>query len=437
MKSPLQLVVSLAAIMAAAAPVSAQQARPERPYRGLFGGGVGDAQQLLTFNLSAGGGYDDNVLADAGLGGDPTTAKGGNFGSISTGLNYSFSGTDWSFGASGGANTRYSPSVTKDFETGVSAGMGVSGGLWRGARFGISTSAGYQPYYILSLIPALAEPPLGDAPEAPFEYGAIAEDYYSYSGSADLSQRVSSRGSLAFHATGQRSDFRSGHRPDTTTFGAGGGYSHTIAKGLSLRLGYGFQEYDYANRAARDRVQSVDAGVDLNRPLSFSRRTTLAFSTGSAAVDDGSSDLQYHLTGGVSLQHDIGRTWGAAAGYSRTVQFIDALAETYLSDRVSATFGGLISRRLHFTSQASIAFARAGSRGGSDFDTYLGSLGFRYGLTRSLALGLNYSYYRYQFVEGSVPPPGFGPDLDRQSITANVSFWAPLIYRARRPDAPR
>ena len=437
MPSPLQLVVSLAAVLAAGAPVSAQQARPERPYRGLFGGGVGDAQQLLTFNLSAGGGYDDNVLADTGVGGDPTQAKGGNFGSISTGLNYSFSGTDWSFGASGSANTRYSPSVTKDFTTGASVGMGLSGGLWRGARFGLSTSAGYQPYYTLSLFPSLAEPALGDAPPTQFEYGAIADDYFSYSGSANLSQSVSSRGSLAFQATAQRSDFRSGDHPDTTSYGAGGGYSYSLARGLALRLGYGFSEHDSPGRSEPNRVHSVDAGVNFNRAISFSRRTTLAFSTGTAATTDGSSDPQYHLTGGVSLRHDIGRTWGAAAGYSRSVRFIDALAQTYVSDGASATFGGLITRRLQFSSQASVGFAQKGSRGGANFDTYLGSLGLTYGVTRSLAMGVTYSYYRYEFAAGAVPPPGFGRELDRQSVTANISFWTPLMYRARRPDAPR
>ena len=41
----------------------APRARPERPYRGLFGGGQGDTAQSLTFDGSIGG-YQELVAAD-------------------------------------------------------------------------------------------------------------------------------------------------------------------------------------------------------------------------------------------------------------------------------------------------------------------------------------------------------------------------------------
>ena len=43
----------------------AQAPRPERPFRGLFGGGVGNTEQSLTAHASLGGSYDDNLLAEA------------------------------------------------------------------------------------------------------------------------------------------------------------------------------------------------------------------------------------------------------------------------------------------------------------------------------------------------------------------------------------
>ena len=69
MKSRIILSVCVAALFAASTPAAAQAPRPERPYRGLFGGGVGDVEQSLIWNGSTGGGYDDNVLAQDGLGG--------------------------------------------------------------------------------------------------------------------------------------------------------------------------------------------------------------------------------------------------------------------------------------------------------------------------------------------------------------------------------
>ncbi len=67
MKTRLLLVVPVLAALAAA-PAFAQISRPERPYRGLFGGGggSGEYEQSLTASLSLGGGYDGNVLTGTG-----------------------------------------------------------------------------------------------------------------------------------------------------------------------------------------------------------------------------------------------------------------------------------------------------------------------------------------------------------------------------------
>ena len=436
----LAITLSASALLAAAAPpAAAQQAPPraERPYRGLFGGGVGNAEQLLTFDLSVGAGYDDNIFAEQGIGSDPRNAKGGQFGSLSTGLSYSFNATDWTFSATGNANTRYSPGVAEAFTTGAGAALGISGTVWRGGRVTASGSAGYQPYFTLALVPTIIDAPLADAPVNLPEFAALQDDRLTYGAMVGVSQSVSRRGSLAFHADANRSEFRSGERGDTTTIGAGGGYAHNLAKGLGLRLGYGFRVARTKGSSIDTRLHSLDIGVDFSRAISFSRRTSLAFSTGSSAVTDG-GDPQYHLTGAASLRHEIGRTWFAAAGYQRQVQFIDALADTYLSDGASVTLAGLVSRRLQFHSQASVGFAHPGGRSGSsEFDSYLGSVGIQYGVTRSLALGVDYAYYRYEFAPDAVLIHGFGRKLDRHSVRAHLSFWAPLLHRARRPDAAR
>ncbi len=50
---------------------SGQTYRPERPYRGLFGGNAADpnSRQNLDLTVSFYGAYDDNVLAGRGQGG--------------------------------------------------------------------------------------------------------------------------------------------------------------------------------------------------------------------------------------------------------------------------------------------------------------------------------------------------------------------------------
>jgi opacity protein-like surface antigen len=71
------------------------------------------------------------------------------------------------------------------------------------------------------------------------------------------------------------------------------------------------------------------------------------------------------------------------------------------------------------------------------YDTYLGTAGVTVALSRNISLGTSYSYYRYRFGTGATLPVGLARDVDRQSIQAYVSLWAPLINRSRRPNASR
>src|SRR5262245_6335409 len=83
--------------------------RPDRPYRGLFASGLGDSEQSLVAQGSVGGGYDSNVLADAGFGTDPRLAASGMVGAVSGSLAYSMQRDRLGFGASFGESSRYYP----------------------------------------------------------------------------------------------------------------------------------------------------------------------------------------------------------------------------------------------------------------------------------------------------------------------------------------
>src|SRR4029453_14476174 len=118
----LSLATALAVHLAAGTAV-AQESRPERPYRGIFGGAVGSssAEESLSLNGSLGGGYRPNVLAnatDAGIGtgtGRPTDSRGGGYGMMAGGINYSRSKPSFNFGASANANARYYTTVADSF----------------------------------------------------------------------------------------------------------------------------------------------------------------------------------------------------------------------------------------------------------------------------------------------------------------------------------
>src|SRR6188768_3046939 len=99
----------LLSLMAAAPALAQTQSRPGRPYRGLFASGLGNSEQSLVAQGSVGGGYDSNVLADAGLNPDPRFGESGMVGAVSGSLSYSMTRDRIGFGASFGESSRYYP----------------------------------------------------------------------------------------------------------------------------------------------------------------------------------------------------------------------------------------------------------------------------------------------------------------------------------------
>ncbi len=437
-----------AATLAAAVPALAQPPRPERPYRGLFGGGIGETEQLLTMNASVGAGYDDNVLAGSsgGVGslgnlgaGDPRQGRAGGFGQFGGSLEYSLNRTRVSFGASLASSSRYYATLPTKFVGTYSGSVGSSLQVAKATRLQASQSVSRQPFLSLGLFPAAIEPGLGDPALANLDLGIQRDDYVNYGTSVELSQQISRRGSVSANYGRYTSDF-AGTARDLTRWSAGGRFSLGLTRGLGVHLGYGYTTGEYPSIGGGRSVQgrNIDAGVDFNRALSFSRRTTLSFSTGSSAIAD-RGRTYYRVIGNARLNREIGRTWNASLAYDRGVGFIETFGDPFFSDSATLSVGGMINRRVRFHSGASTSVGDVGlsGAGGNGFNTYTGSSGVNLGLTRSFGLALDYAYYHYSFKTGALLPLGLPRDMNRQSLTASLSLWAPLVHRARRPNASR
>ncbi len=441
MKPITRLVVCVAVLTGVSASAAAQAVRPERPYRGLFGGGVGDAEQTLSLNVSLGGGYDDNIFAgqgQSGLGRGSQVARPGTFGSLSGSLAYSYNTPRLSASLSTATSVRYAPAASSNAYGGYSGAAAMSMPLWRGAGLSASQSVGYQPYFSLQLIPVFATGDLVQATVESFDLAATNETYLSYMTAVGLSQRLSRRGSLGLAFNQRISDFSS-NRPNYTSRGASAQYSVGIAKGLGAHVGYGYRVAETGTVPAPTRLEAhnINVGIDFNRALSFSRRTTLTFGTGTAAVVQ-QKRTRYRLTGNAELVYELARTWSTGVAYDRSVRFVENFADPIFSDGASAFLGGLVNRRLEFTSRAGVSFGQIGGTvRGKNVKTYLGTAGLTYGLTRNVGLGVNYSYYRYAFGQSAVLPAGYDRKLDRQGVRAYITLWAPLVHRARRADAAR
>lgn len=407
------------------------QERPERPYRGLFGGDD-ESLQGLSVSGSLGAGYDTDLASDAsdvdGGNTDFGNRPGGVLGQFSGSLAYFVSRGSANLSANAGTTGRYYPSATDKLLRRHNAG--IQGSTPIGAGFTVSGSASYSPFRVWDLY-TTPVPARSEASDA-FDFGSSSAHYLAYSGSLgggwQLSRRLSFGASYRYGGRAASADI-----PKHASHSAGANMRYDLARGLALNLGYGYREARYEDRD-KYVTHGINAGIDFSRALSFSRRTTLSFSTGTSAAGSPSSGegLQYYAVGDAALSHEIGRTWRATVSYSRSLQISEYWPEPIFSDGVSGGLTGLVNRRVQVHSRAGASSGQVSTEDSGGFDTYFADAGVTFSLTRHVGFGTSYRYYHHQFSEAFRLLPGMPPVLDRHSLHAHVTVWAPL-FQHRRP----
>jgi hypothetical protein len=441
-------VAALALLGAVAGPALAQAPGrandPEssnRPYRGVFGSGVDQAGHSLIVTGSAGGGYDTDVLAAFRGDSTPVAASVGQTtgGPIAFGSgSIAYSLDRERIGFSAGANTSryyYNEGGGRVLSsTGVSAAQTIQ--VTSGTRLSASQHANRQPFQLVGFFPAI-DPSFGAPVAPPVDTFAAEDAYVNWGGAVDLTQSLGRSVALNAGYGYESSDWSASSRQVVHQSRAG--VSFGLARGLDLRLGYGLGQGRYATDAEDRLVRShlIDAGVNYRRALSFSRRTTLSFDTGSVAFRD-RRDTHFRFTGHAQLDREIGRTWRASAAYSRDARYYQQLQEVLLSDGVSFGIGGLVSRRVAFNSGIGLTLGDVGfAAGRTGARSAQASVGVVTAVSRFVGIGTDYTYYHHRFGEDVVLPPGVGHEIDRQSARVYVSLWAPIFSSTRRLNASR
>jgi len=416
--------------------------RPERPYRGLFGGGVGNAEQLLKLNASFAGGYDDDILAgETGSTGTPTSnAPAGRFARGSGALSYSLTRTKVSFATSGAVATSYIPDALVRFATSYDVSAG--GSIEASRKTTVSGSYGMtrQPlYYFEPTFSQVFDLIFGEVVLYDQDNRTIEDRRVMTRGTTGVSHQLTRRLSASAHANFENTT-TSSHSRDFDTRSIGGGLSYSVAKGLGVHAGYGLNTARYDQPIGDEleiQTHTIDVGVDYSKALSFSRKTTLSFGTGTSALNDG-AQTHYIVTGNVNLKREMGRTWNAQVGYHRDVSYVDVVRSPLLSDSLTAGVGGLITRKAELSAGVGVSRGNAGfANGNNNYQTYFGSVSLRVGLTRDLAMSVQYARYKYSFDPGVALIPGVPARSDRQMLRVSIDFWEPIFYRARRGNASR
>lgn len=427
-----------------------QSAQVRRPFRGIFGAPPSpNSPHSLFLNASVYAAYDDNLVQ--GLTNQnfvtPWLQKRGHYQGANAGLDYTFSksGRRFDFGGHAGAQARYYHHRDRSrFLPSYQGDLMLSGRLTRSLSFAARQSAAYTSNYNGGIGRGfgqaaghqigLAEDPLLDL----FEMRAVR-----LTSSVTLSQGLS-----RYSGVNVGYQYRDVHVFDNDVpgllfdYGTHSGtvgifYNRPMTQNATLNLGYDLRASDRRSRAGEpELLHNVNAGVDYGRALSFSRRTTLTFSTGTAiAMIDSSVTpeadprTEIRLIGNAALIHEIGRTWTAQLAYSRNFRTRDGVDGLFFTDAVNASLVGLITRRLEFTAGANWANSSINGRAAVNgrHRGQSASARLQYALSSFAALYAQYVYYQYRFSSDVVIDPRLARRLDRQGVRVGLTTSIPLI----------
>lgn len=443
--------------LAAPAGVSAQtrpSAEPDsvrRPYRGIFGSANDPNQpQTLIFNGSVYGAYDDNVLAGVTQRRtrDPFLQESGTYQGADAGLEYTLQkrAERYSLAAAAGGMLRYSYSPDNGDSTTPFGHVDLQFDwhVTESTLLSTSQSTAYASRYNFSFLPRGDQMTGQDLPYmSSADFDLFGMPALRSTSAVILTQQLGGRNTsisagYLYRTANVFEDVLVGDRyNDYRTQTALLRFNHTrpLNAHAELQLGYGIRMSDRRSGTGEPRImQTVNVGVNYSRALSFSRRTTLSFSTGTAILDaehleDGTGDSRprFRLVGDASLVREIGRTWTAHMGYARAVRVRDGFTELYFTDVATADVNGLFTRRVSWTAAASWARStldRAGNNGhrGQSVTSQL-----NYALNSTFALFARYIYYTYRYDEGIPLDSRLPRALDRQGVRVGLTTTVPLI----------
>ena len=433
------------AVLLTALTASAQEPRPERPYRGMFGGGTDQSTQVLSVSGAAGSGYDTsatNAASEAGFGGVvspsvPGQGQGSLYNQFSGGLFYKAQLEKFAAGASWSSSARQYPQLDISTTTSHSVSSGVSLGLGKNTKLSGGAAAAYQSRRAFTPFAELGDPVLGEVTTPSQDFGTLPVKYYTYGVNAGLTQQLSRKSSLAVGYDKQVSQ-RSNGIEDLSRETGEFRFTRSLTRYMGVRLGYGYTEARYPTTARRYQNHNFDTGIDYSRDLSLTRRTKLSFSSGGTALRQGDVN-RYDVIGSARLSREIARTWNADVTYQRNTGFLDSVREPIFYDAVNTGIGGLITRRVSFRSGAGYTRGEIGvvSRSANQFGSWTGSAGLNAALTRNLALGVNYTFYHYSFEQDAALVTGLLPRTNRHSVNVLLNAWAPVFQHGKRRNASR
>jgi hypothetical protein len=398
---------------------------------------AGEAPRSLRLTISTFGGYDSDITS--GNATDPEASPSAPYGGAMVSLNYRIRSERIAFSARGAADSRHYRSEESIAAASYNGSAVFAAEITPRLNVNASVNSGYSPRFVFSLLPIAGDIEPDIAPPS-LDYGVSSQRMASYATGANATLRVSRRSTLNASVTGGAQRIL-GDNYEVRTRGYGGGYSYSLTRYATVRVGYRELIADYPAfgiaQPRRFAQRSLDAGVNYSRPLSSSRRTTVSFGSGSSAIDNGLETF-YTVTGNASLRHQIGRSWETDVVYTRGLGVVAGFPEPFFADAVNASLRGRLTRRLTMLTTAGIAKGNVGlgSRT-NNYDSVQATTRLEMTVKRErIGLYGDYFYYGYRFANATPSVAAIPFRMNRHGVKVGLIFRFPLLQE-RTPRVTR
>jgi len=433
----------LALLLVAGVPVGAGAQVLDRPERPGATTRPSSSWRRLTLSVNTLGSYDDNLTAEQGAV-DPTQPQTAGYTGFADGaLRFDYTGGAQSFGAGGRAyiNTFHNIGPTSVYGGDIHANF--SSAIGRRHRVEIQQDVRDEPFYGIGGYSGLRHDVEPQAlPDANPLSGSYPRRSRSSATAVNVASQWSPRDSLGGALVYDRRSFRD-HVGDTQTASAAASYGRNIRRRSSLRLSYNYVHTEFLDTTGviPSEGHTIDAGINLQRLFSSTRRLTVSFGGGAIRLQtiDTIAREQFEVTapsafGG--LQFDWARTWSVAADYRRSVGPLYGVSpQPFTTGAGLIRVGGFAARRtdVSFVAAYSAGLSTGLQRG--SFDNYSGTSQLRFVLSRDWSALVSHSYYRYELQQVDTVVPGLPTHQNRNAIRVGLSLNLPVLDT--RPGLPR
>lgn len=413
-----------------------EEQRPDP--QALFGQAPETRRPVTLVNASVFSGAGESLSGDDG-GGQSALTQSSYLG-IQTTTTYARRNPNRMFSAGAGTAVRYFPESGQFVTVDRSARIGLETRLGARTRLSASQSVQYSPFHQFGQAVGASTAFEGESPLSNAD-GALAVGRSSYDLGTSVSlERNARRSSLSLGYT-SRMNLYSQSVDNLITHRAGIGFRLKLGRYASLVLGTASRFGRTSGGTPRTQTQDIDLGIDYNRPLSFSRQTTLTFTTGTAMITrkGTSSDplelgRRFRVIGNVTAARTFGRHWQARLGYDRNLQFVDAFPDPFYANGVTAQVTGQIGRRMSLRLQADYANGKAVEAEAVELDkSFRGArsqVRLNFAVSRHLQLYAEHHYTENHLSAGALRtlPPGLVPTKYGRGVRVGLAIWAPRVH---------